>query len=496
MAGGASAQDIPYQSQQRATVGTGFGQVDARRGLVFEPRLEAAVQYADNINLAEDSQPQDNVFGLELAPGFYASYNSDRFAGAIDYSLIGRSWDNHDYDDLGQNLKANGQWTAVPELLYFDGSASYGDIVIDPAKGLNYGNIGVFGQGNLAEQATASISPILRKQFRVFEFEASYSYGRVWYLDEGKSQSVSTIGVLSYDNSTDQSAHVSFGTIREGRKLTGSIFYDWNRSDYDQAVPYEYERAGLDAAFLLSRSLSLVGQVGQESELDVSTTSGGLDSEFWNAGLRWQPDQRTSAEARYGERFFGTSYSGSIAHRARFIDIKVSYSEDPTVQTRGLALGEFDPGTLPPGTGPSLDGGRLNSQPYVNKDARVEIRAKGSRTEVGLIGFDTKRDYLRNAFGDEHGTGVSLNATRKLASNFSLDAAASYMDTQRDPTTAVVEVDTGTHDYDTQFVLRANREFGPKLTASLESGYLNRSGSSNYDGWWVGLRGRWLPSSR
>ena len=496
-AGPVDAQQLPYQSQQRSLVGTGLGQGVMPPGSFFEPRLEAALQYADNINLAERAQDQDNAFGLELAPGFYWSYNSDHVTTAVDYSLIARAWDNSDYDDLGHKLGANGQWTAVPELLYVNADASYSDVLVDSSQGLNYGGLGIFGQGNLTEQATASISPVLRKRFRLFEAEASYSYGRVWYLDQGKSQSPSTIAVISNDDSIDQRARVSFGTAPEaGRKLNGSVFYEMNKSEYDRAVPYKYERAGFEGSFLMSRSISIVGDVGKESALDKSTTQGGLDSDFWSAGLNWTPDEHTSAEGRYGERFFGKSYSGHLSHRARYLDVTASYSEEPNVQTRGLSLGEFDPGTLPPGSDPGIDGGRLNAQPFVMKDARVVVTAKGARTSLSLSVYDVERNYLRNGFGDEQGTGAALMATRNLASNFSIDASAAYSDIQHDPTTAILEPQLASHDYDTQFILRGNRELGPKLTASLEAGFLNRSGSSNYDGWWVGLRGRWTPKFR
>ncbi len=484
------APNNPYQSQQRSLVGTGFGQVDAPRGAYLEPRLEAATQYASNINLAEDSADKVDTFGLELAPGIYASYNTERVNAALDYTLVTRAWDDSDYNDLGHQLQANGRVVAVPELFYVDADASYGDTIIDPAQSLNYGNMGIFGQKNLAEQATASVTPILRKRFNALEFEAAYSYGRVWYLDQGKSQTT-TVSVLSYDDSVDQAAHVSLGTAREGRKLNGRIFYEWDKSDYDRAVPYEYERAGLEGSFQMTRSMALVVDVGRESKLDESTTQGGLDGEYWDAGLRYAPDPRTSVEARYGDRFFGNSYSGSISHRARFIDVTMSYSEAPSVQTRGLSLGEFDPGTLPPGADPGIDGGRFNSQPFVSKDGRVSVVAKGSRTEISLTAYDTKRDFIRNAYGDEHGTGATFGVTRKLASNFSLDASAAYMDISRNATLTAVDPLASSHDYDTQAILRANRDFGPRLTASLETGFLNRSGSTDYDGWWVGLRGKW-----
>ena len=84
----AAAENVPHQSRYRTTVGEGVGQEDLPRGTTFEPRVEAAIQYADNISLAEEDPV--NTAGIELAPGFYAAYNSDHVLGAVDYSLIAR----------------------------------------------------------------------------------------------------------------------------------------------------------------------------------------------------------------------------------------------------------------------------------------------------------------------------------------------------------------------------------------------------------------------
>ncbi len=61
----AAAQTSPYESARRSEVGTGLGQQELARGLVFEPRIEGAIQYVDNINLAETESEQEDVAGLE-----------------------------------------------------------------------------------------------------------------------------------------------------------------------------------------------------------------------------------------------------------------------------------------------------------------------------------------------------------------------------------------------------------------------------------------------
>jgi hypothetical protein len=258
-------------------------------------------------------------------------------------------------------------------------------------------------------------------------------------------------------------------------------------------LPYEYERTGVDLGYRFARTLSLVGGFGWESDLDASTTAGGLDSEYWNAGLRYVPNERTSAEGRYGERFFGSSWSLEVSHRARMLEFNASYSEEPTVETRTLALPEFDPGQLPPGF-PGIDFGRLNSSPYIARDARAGVRAVGSRTTLGLTAYQYERDYLRAARTDETYTGVALGATRQLGSNLSADFGLSWSEYEQSfaatPTDPAAD---GTYD-DVQATLRVNRKSGEKLTLSAEAGYLTRSGDQDdYDGWWTGLRARWTP---
>lgn len=486
----AQAQTIPHQSPARSSVGAGLGQTELPKGGRFEPRIEAALQYAANLNLAEDGDPQVDMGGVELAPGFYASYSTGNAIGAIDYSLIGRAWEETDFNEVSHRLSANGQWYAVPEWFSLRGQASYSDAVIDPLDGVDYGGIGIFGPGNLSEVAAASVNPVLQHTFNFLAVTAQYSYGRTWYVDEGKGQP--TVGVVTDQDSTDQSAYAAIGTADRDARLSATAYYDWSKSEYDTALPYKFERAGLDAGYQVSRTLTLLAQYGQESDLEVSSIQGGLDSEFWDAGLRWEPNDRTSVEARYGDRFFGGNWSFSASHTARILEFTASYSEQPTVETRALSLGDFDPGTLPPGA-PDFDFGRFNSSPYIARNAAASIRAVGSRTTLGLSARHFERDYLQIQRGDETGLGVSFSAARQMASNLSADLTLSYDDYERSFDVNGGPVADVSGETDAQAVFRLNRSSGEKLSLSAEVGYLTRNGDRDYDGFWTGVRARWTP---
>jgi hypothetical protein len=461
------------------------------QGGVFLPRVETAVQYVDNINLAEDGETQINTWGVELAPGFYASYSSDSITAAIDYSIAGRAWDDSDYNDVSQVGAANGRWVAVPEYFYIDAQASMSDAVIDPALSSNFGGLGIFGPQNLSQVATAGITPTFDRRFGDFNFLAQYSYGRVWYFDQGDV--ADQVGFIGQDDSRDQSAYVTVGNPQSGRKLTGDVYYSWQKTDYDNALPYNYEQLGTNLAWQVAPSTALVGGFGLESDLVQSTTAGGLDSSYWDVGFRWEPDDRTYLEARYGDRFFGATYSLSARRTVRLFEFTASYSESPQVQTQILSLGSFNPGELPPGS-PEIDFGRLNSDPYVGKNASIGIAANGSRTRLGITAFQNEQDYIRQRFNDDTWTGATFWVNRQLASNLSADFSASYTDYEQNQRQGDPPVDTTTSSYDTTLMGRLNRtSSGGRLTTSLEAGYLSSAGSQDYDGWWVGLRARWQP---
>jgi hypothetical protein len=423
---------------------------------------------------------------LELSPGFYASYSGDGFQGAIDYSLIGRAWEESDFDDVTHELAANGRWAAVADLFSVDGTAAYFPSVIDPRLGINPGNAGLLGSGNLADTASATVTPTLRKRFNDFEASALYSYGRVWYLDLDDLPPTAVNQDL--EDSTDQTARAAFGTAETDRNLTGQVFYEWNKSEFEVSPDYKYGRLGFDGGWQFADTLTLVGAVGVESALDEDTSMGGLDDDFWSAGLRWVPGANTSAEARFGQRFFGDSYYLAIKRRARALLIEAAYSEEPTVESVRVGTSSFNPGELPPGN-PGTEPGRVSSDPFVAKDGRMTLTAEGVRTTIRAVAYHTERDYLGGSIADETTVGGGLSATRQFAANFSGDLQATYEDI--DTETALDPVLDRT--YQTEAILRLNHRTSRTITTSLEGGFVNQSGSLAYDGWWVALRARYQP---
>lgn len=481
----------PYRSSLRSEFGEAAQQREALRGGVFEARIDAAMYYINNMELTPDSVDPVNQFGLELAPGFYAAYRSARAQGAIDYSLIGRGWEDSEYNDMAQRLAANGNYVIVPDLFFVQGSASYDDTVIDPVRGGNYGGYGIFDGANISEIATASVNPYLQRRMRDLQFDLSYTYGRVWYLDEPESTGL----LIGNQDSVDQAALVSLGTAEQDRAINMRGFYEWQSSEFDLSPDYRYDRAGAEFGVRVVESLRFLADGGAESDLEESTEEGGLDSGYWYVGLHWTPDSRTEVEARYGNRFWGDTWSFRLSREVRFLTFTASYSEEPTVETRALALGEIEPGELPP-VAPGDDLTLANSTPYVARNADLQVLADGARTRISLRGYQHESDYLRGLLPDETTTGVQFRIVRDFTANTYGEFQATYDDVEGgvgfpgdDPET-LPQVD----DYqDQDYLLRLTYEAWLNLAPSFEVGYLKRTGQAdlNYDGYWVALRARY-----
>jgi hypothetical protein len=460
-------------------------------GLDLTPRIESALLFVGNINLAENSADEVDVAGIEVAPGLYATYHSPRADARLDYSLIGRAFEDDDYDSVSHLLSANGSYMLAQDLLFIDAQASYGDSIIDARLGSNYGGTGLFNRQNIEETGRASITPRLTKQLGGFRFDSSYTYGRVWYLDadDVASPDPEAIFVGGNQDSEDQRAYASLGTSDPENAATLKGFYEWRYSQFELSQPFRYERTGLDTSLQLTRTLRLVADGGVESDLTEDTTDGGLDTEFWHAGFRWQPDSRTWLDARYGERFFGDSYSLEARRESRLLTVRASYVEEPEVETRRVGI-DFDPDDFP--LPPPDDFSIFAGFPYVRKEGIVSAIVEGARTQLRLDVYDRKREYLDLLIPDEETSGVRFSVARDIGADLYGEIALRYEDIQRGRQ-FVVPLPEGPllfHDYDRDATIRLTWEAYLNFVASAEAGYLARSGDSEYDGEWLALRFR------
>jgi hypothetical protein len=485
--GSAAAAD-PYSFDLRSKFVRESRPDERPPGLDLKPRIQSGLLFVGNINLAENSEDEVDVAGIEVVPGIYATYHSPRADATLDYSLIGRWFEEDEYDSVSHLLSANGTYMLVQDVFFIDAQAAYGDSIIDPRLSSNYGGTGLFNRQNVEETGRASVTPRLTKRLGGFRFDANYTYGRVWYFESDDVANPDQVLVGFDQDSEDQRAYVSLGTSDLDNAATVKGYYEWQQSEYERSQPYRYERTGLDTSLRLTRTLRLVADGGVESDLTEDTTDGGLDTEFWHAGLSWQPDSRTSVDARYGERFFGDSYSFRARRETRLLTLTASYIEDPEVETRRIGI-DVDPGDLP--LPPPDDFSIFAGFPYVRKEAQLTAIIEGARTQIRLDGYDRNREYLDVIIPDEETSGAQFTIARDIGADLYGEIQLRYEDILRGQRTLLPDAPLSFHDYDKDALIRLTWQAYLNFSASAEAGWLARSGDSEYDGEWFALRLRY-----
>ena len=251
----------PSSPRQRQTVrhGPGAGGIAQRRRVPSRESRRRSSTWTTSTS-PRTGQDQVNTWGLELAPGFYASYSSGSVTAAIDYSVIGRAWDDSDYNDVSQQGAANGRWIAVPDLFYIDAQGSISDSVIESAAGLELRRPGHLWRRQSEPAGDGRHHSDLRQAIRRFQpagpvlLRPRLVLRRRQRREPGRASSARTTRGTRAPTSPS-------ATQESGRKLTGDVFYNWQKSDYDNALPYNYEQLGADLAWQFTPSTALVGAV-------------------------------------------------------------------------------------------------------------------------------------------------------------------------------------------------------------------------------------------
>ena len=341
----------PYGFDLRLEVRTRGRSGGRPPGLDLKPRIDSALYFVGNINLAENSADEIDTAGIEAAPGIYATYKSNRANGTLDYTFIGRAFEAEDYDSVSHLLNAHGSYMLARDLFFIDAQAGYSDSIIDAAQGANYGGTGLFSRGNMEETGRASVTPRLTKTARRLSFRCPVHLRPCLVLRiRRRRQSRHDLRWLQRGLRGPRRLRQPGAPARSGQdpaRPRSRPTTHGQESQYELSRPYRYEKAGADTSLRLTRTLRLVADGGVETDLLQSTSEGGLDADFWHAGFRWpQPDSRTSVDARYGHRFFGDSYSFEARRETRLLTLRASYTEDPEVETRRVGV-EFDPDDFP-----------------------------------------------------------------------------------------------------------------------------------------------------
>jgi uncharacterized protein (PEP-CTERM system associated) len=430
----------------------------------FGAQLGLSANYIDNVlQVPQDAQKVDDVATV-ISPVLTFAQENNRATTSVKYDLQAVYFaDRSDLNETSQQLDANSDIRVVTDFLNLALRANMWQQLVDPAQQLNYENL--FSTRNLLDGTSGSAEPLFNHVFGPVRVQARYRYGFVQYSGGQDT-------LVAEDNARDQDARFEIGSPDLAARFTWDAKYTSERSKYDISAPYSYDLAALGVELQIASGLRLLAAGGSETDVSVNPSAGGLDSGFWRAGFRWEPDRNNLVEATLGERFFGNSYSARIEHRAKYVDLRLSYSEEPTTEARRQITQFADaPNGAASSDVPNIpEVTRLTTDAYLNKAGDAELKLSLRRTTLDVRAFSFKREYL--ALGQtEDGHGGSLTLRRNLSARSILELLA---------WAEKVNLLDGNDSDDLLLRLGLYHQFSRALRGRLEYVYIDEKGVNGY----------------
>ncbi len=448
----------------------------------FTPRVTVGVEATDNVRLAPRGQEDADLIG-HARPGFTLRRDGVRNDTRVDYQLNHRTHLSESSEDRTTHmLRARNQTEVIEDTFFVDVTASRREqatSLLDP--------VGIGGstpRSNIEETSYYSVSPNLQNEFGTFaRQDIRYTYDERHYHRSNRASSTGNRAEYTLDSGP------TFDRVFW--QLAG--FYD--RLKYEDGLEGEFSEISATLGYNIGRTLRVFGVVGEEFN-DYETLRDDDDGSFWEVGVGWTPTPVTSVEARYGERFFGTTRALSATHRSRRASYGVSYSEgisstrdrrefmfldvSQLAELEGMTFEEiFDQYTFEElqllFTSALVTQEALIEGFYLTRSARANWRYDTGRSVFGVTGYQTRReaefDTGAGIFEDDNRrTGVIAFWELTLGPRTTTELSSGVSRTEF----------LGSDREDDFFYFRAslNRQFAPDLRGSLAYRYQQRDSNS------------------
>ncbi len=439
----------------------------------FEPFVSGSAIYTDNQNQSA-TDPQDALI-FTVTPGFsLRSEGARRFQVGMNYGLTGVARFGDDLDnEFFQNLGARGNAELIEDFLFIDATAGISQQLISLTGSRADAAI---NSDNRTTTGTYSVSPYIKRRF------GDFAEGMVRYSLSGALFEDSAFNDI---NASTIDASLVSGT--DFSKLSWGLNYSLRNATVQNSEDVTFESYGANLGYALNRQFRLLATAGYDKNDYATVSDADVSGGYWTAGFGWTPNVRTNLEASFGESYTGRTYGLNFSYRSRQTVWTASYNEgvndisQQLLNTNllyvwscdgGLFFGDalIPPlgqtncviqGTAPIGTAPV----GLANGIFLSETLRGGVAWSGRRANMGLIAFNTRRQYLQLVGEPEDETrGISATWGYRLQPLTSLNAGLGYTNSQvpADLTGGIAE-DT---DYYTAS-LGVSHQFGVDLSGAL-----------------------------
>lgn len=361
--------------------------------------------YTDNLKLAASSMPKQSSWITQIQPFLKAAYSGPHFSGLVDYRLTGYLYAGQSrYNQLTQNLSAQGTLTILPQHFFVDSTALYGREVINNQLSAAPGSF--FLNNNSANVAIWTLSPYwIQDLGNVGTASLRYSYGRVLYNTRGiPAQNASLL--YGIPNITSNALQFSLASPKD-ESWGWNLGYSDQRIEPDFGRSRDYAVAKLGGYVEVSDNTRLLADAGKESDFLPDGTVDKLGASFWDAGFAWA-NGLYRLKAMVGHRFYGRTYEFSWVRTAALLTTTLSYVEQPTdinQQLLGQNPGQVITSSIGYSSLPSLGVSQVYLMKRATASADYEMPTGGLRVTL----YDERRTYL------------TLNNRQEKVANANLD---------------------------------------------------------------------------
>lgn len=377
-----------------------------------------AVVYTDNVCLSSDNE-QGEVIGL-VTPAGTLSANGNRanlnVSAAVEINTLTDSkledlgCGTRGYGDRNQyspRLNGTADAVLVDQWLFLDATANIYQSQVTPfASG---GGDSLNRTGNTNTVTNYTVSPYISRRFK----DAAILNLR--YTWDEQINSVDVVG-----DSVDQRAVASLGSV------PGTARWFWGLSGNYSNVSYsdtpgrdtdntnELSSARFSSGYNFNRFWQINGYYGQEWN-DFVSIQDDIDGDFWDVGVRWTPNSRTTVEAGTGERFFGSTPRFSVSYRHKRSEFSAQYRKtltyDRNIRSEQDSLPGLDPGQS-----------TLSNSPILDERYTMSYNFQGRLTRITVSAFQSDQTRADNNF-DTSFRGASVSSQRSLSRQTSLTAS-------------------------------------------------------------------------
>lgn len=282
------------------------------------PGLDLVQTYWRNSVFRASRWSTDDETVTQINPALTLSAQGRRVQAELDYRMRNLFYAKTD-TNYHRYHQAHGTAHAelVNDTLTVDGLASMNQVFISGDDDLSRSDL--LDTPNRTDVAIASVSPQLRLPItNSVEASLGYTRDRVRYEggDFGDSDGNSVVAAVFSDPSAGR------GNWRAEARRTDI--------DYVSGNTFELTNYRLEADVRVIGSVGVIGRGGYE---DFRAVNEGIvttnpDKDIWSAGVFWNPSRRLYADALYGERYFGNTYSGTVRLATRQTELAIIYRED------------------------------------------------------------------------------------------------------------------------------------------------------------------------